>query len=267
VYYGTMVQLPQTLREITRLRELTFRDMQEGSGAAVDTDAFDETYLQLFVWDTERSAIVGGYRLGQTDELRAREGNAGIYLGIMFDFDEAFYAGPPMLEIGRSFVTPDYQRSHSSLYLLWCGIGRYLVQNPKYRRVYGVVSMSRLYDSRTIAALRDALLEPEAQITPKAAYAPDLGDQWREYLARNKPLPMRDVSKIVKALEAGQRDVPVLIRHYHKLGAQFLSAAVDGNFNNTPGLLLHLDVPAIPPKYLKQYFGQGMYSYLEFNHA
>ena len=264
VYYGYRDQLPVTVKEITRLREHTFRAFEEGSGREVDTDRFDEFYLHLFVWDMHARAMVGGYRLGQTDLLRETHGPDGIYLEMMFEFEELFYEGPPMLEIGRSFVVPEYQKNHLSLYLLWCGIGRFLIKKPQYRRMYGVVSMSRLYDSRTIAAIRDALLEPSVGILAKYPFEPDLGAEWRAYLASNSPIAMRDVSRIVRALEGDQRDVPVLIRHYHKLGARFVSAAVDGNFNNTPGLLLRLDVPSIPTKYLKKYLGDAFQSYLDY---
>ena len=113
--------------------------------------------------------IVGGYRLGHTDELLAARGSQGIYLGEMFEFDPSFYAGSPMLEIGRSFVVPQYQKNHASLFLLWCGISQYLVRRPRYRRVYGVVSMSRLYDPTTLAAIRDALVEPDEGVRPQGA--------------------------------------------------------------------------------------------------
>ncbi|MCZ6659431.1 MAG: GNAT family N-acetyltransferase [Gammaproteobacteria bacterium] len=263
-YFGSHAQLSATVKEITRLRELTFRAFEEGSGQEVDVDEFDATYLHLFVWDARARLIVGGYRLGQTDRLLESYGTEGVYLGSMFEFEDSFYEGSAMLEIGRSFVVPEYQKAHTSLYMLWCGIGRFLVMNPQYRRLYGVVSMSRLYDSRTMAAIRDALLEPSSEVRAKSAYEPDLGAEWRDYLASNRPMAMRDVSRIVRALEDDQRDVPVLIRHYHKLGARFVSAAVDSNFNNTPGLLLCLDVPSIPAKYLNQYFGEGLAGYLDY---
>ena len=264
VYCGSQAQLEATVREITRLREQTFRAFQEGSGREVDTDQFDASYLHLFVWDAQARNIVGGYRLGQTDLLREVHGPEAVYLGMMFDFDDSFYDGPTMLEIGRSFVAIEYQKLHASLHLLWCGIGRFVVQNPRYRRLYGVVSLSRLYDSRTIAAIRDALLEPSPGVRAKSAYEPDLGAEWRGYLASHHPMAIRDLSALVRALEDEERDVPVLIRHYHKLGARFVSAAVDGNFNNTPGLLLSLDIPSIPDKYLKLYLGENVQSFLEY---
>lgn len=257
VYYGSAQQLPRMLDQISRLRELTFRAHQEGSGQAEDRDRFDTAYLHLFAWDVKEHAIVGAYRLGQTDTLRQQFGNEGVYLAQMFDFSDEFYAGSPLLEIGRSFVTPDYQRNTYSLFLLWCGISRYLLHHPKYRQLYGVVSMSRLYDSRAMAVMRDVLLEPRTDVVAETPYEPDLGGKWQAYLKETRPMTMKDLSRIVKALEDEARDVPVLIRHYHKLGARFHAAVVDQNFNNTPGLLLRLNVPQMPRKYLKMYFGEG----------
>ena len=265
VYYGSAQQLPRMLDEIARCRELTFRELKEGSGASEDRDRFDETYLHLFAWDTEARQLVGAYRLGRTDELRKEGGNDAVYLAQMFDFAESFYDGPPTLEIGRSFVVPAYQRSHHSLFLLWCGISRYLLKHPRYRQLYGVVSMSRLYDVRAMAVMRDVLLEPRDDVRAEAPYEPDLGDSWQSYLNERRPFTMKDLSDMVKVLEGDLRDVPVLIRHYHKLGATFHAAAVDANFNNTPGLLLRLHVPSIPAKYMKTYFGDGWEGYLAYD--
>jgi len=265
VYHGHSSQLPNTLHEITRLREDTFRAMQEGSGLAVDTDQFDASYRHLLAWDTEQQKIVGGYRLGKTDELLAENGLPQVYLGDMFDFEPSFYSESPMLEIGRSFVAPEYQKNHASLFLLWVGISQYIIRRPYYRRVYGVVSMSRLYNPVTLAAIRTAMVEPDARVMPKAPYEPDLGSTWQEFLGNDRPLDMKVLSTIVRALESDERDVPVLVRHYHKLGARFNSAAVDSAFNNTPGLLLCLHVPSMPAKHLKQYLREGAEGYVNYS--
>ena len=141
VYYGSAQQLPRMLDQISRLRELTFRAHQEGSGQAEDRDRFDTAYLHLFAWDVKEHAIVGAYRLGQTDTLRQQFGNEGVYLAQMFDFSDEFYAGSPLLEIGRSFVTPDYQRNTYSLFLLWCGISRYLLHHPHWLEAFETTRM------------------------------------------------------------------------------------------------------------------------------
>ena len=208
--------------------------------------------------------MVGAYRLGRTDELRKGVGNAGIYLSQFFNFDEDFFEGPPMLEIGRSFVQPEYQKNHNSLFLLWCGISRYLKQHPRYRRLYGLVSMSRLYDAKAMAVMRDVLLERREDVSAGEPFDPDLGEPWQEFLERTRPFTMKDLSKMVKALEADEKDVPALIRHYHKLGATFHEMAVDTCFNNTPGLLIRLNAPQIPPKYMKMYFGENWEAYVDY---
>ncbi len=264
VYYAEPEEIPVILGEIARLRELTFREYQEGSGQSQDRDEYDLTYQHLFAWDTEANAMVGAYRLGKTDVLLKQSGKSGVYLAQMFEFDDEFFAGPLMLEIGRSFVVPAYQRSHHSLYLLWCGISRFLIKHPMYRQLYGVVSMSRIYDVRAMAVMRDVLLDPRDDVRAGAPYEPDLGSSWQNYLDERRPLTMKDLSKMVRLLEGDERDVPVLIRHYHKLGATFHAAAVDENFNNTPGLLLRLHAPSIPPKYMKTYFGEGWEDYVAY---
>ncbi|MEM7002845.1 MAG: GNAT family N-acetyltransferase [Pseudomonadota bacterium] len=270
VYFGSAQEIPLVMDEIARLREVTFRAFQEGNGEAEDRDAFDLDYVHVFVWDVDRDSLVGAYRLGQTDKLRAARGNEGVYLSQFFDFDEAFFAGPPVLEIGRSFVVPDYQKNHHSLYLLWCGISRYLIKHPQYRLLYGLASMSRLYDARAMAVMRDVLLEPRGDVRAAGErFDPDLGERWQSYLQETRPITMRDLSQMVKALQSDAvndaMDVPALIRHYHKLGATFHEIGVDHRFNNTPGLLLRLHAPSIPPKYLKMYFGDEYPSYVNYS--
>ena len=264
VGYGSADQIPLMLREIGRVREITFRAFQEGNGGPEDRDEFDLTYLHLFTWDCEARALVGAYRLGKTDLLRKDVGNAGVYLSQFFNFADNFFDGPPMLEIGRSFVAPDYQRNHNSLFLLWCGISRYLIKNPKYRRLYGLVSMSRLYDGRAMAVMRDVLLEPRDDVIAGQRYDPDLGEPWHDFLEKTRPFTMKDLSRMVKALESDEKDVPALIRHYHKLGATFHEMGVDTCFNNTPGLLLRLNCEQIPDKYKKMYFGEDSQPYFDY---
>ncbi len=112
------------LQEIGRLRELTFRAVGEGSGKSADIDLFDAYYLHMFVWDAQANAIVGAYRLGLVEEILARYGKRGLYTHSLFRY------GPrmldmlkPAIELGRSFVRAEYQRSFAPMLLLWRGIG------------------------------------------------------------------------------------------------------------------------------------------------
>lgn len=256
VYVGSAGQLPRTLLEIGRLRELTFRAHLEGSGRAEDRDAFDQSYQQIVVWDAAERRLVGGYRLGHSDELLAAGGTQALYLSSMFDFAPGFFDGPPALEVGRSFVVPRYQRSYVGLYLLWCGVGRYLVRHPRYRRLYGVVSVSRTYRPQSIAVIRDALVRPDRSVNARCPFEPDLGPAWRAFLAScGGDLPLTRLNDLVNVLEEGERGIPVLVRHYARLGARFIGAAVDAHFNNTPGLLLSVDLGKVPEKQLATYLG------------
>lgn len=248
-YYGQQDQLPQTVQEIARQRELVFRTLDEGSGEPIDTDNYDASYVHLFVWDKAASQLLGAYRIGRCDELRE---NGQVYLSQAYDLADSFF-DTPALELGRSFVTPSYQKNHVSLHLLWRAIGAYLRKNPQYRKLYGTVSLSRQYDVRSIAVMCDTLIQPTTRVSARHNLVCDLGPDWADFKARYAPLSLTQISQIVQGLEQDSKDVPVLLRHYHKVGAEFLAVSVDPNFNNTPGLLLQVDIDKLPEKKRQAY--------------
>src|SRR5882762_1870711 len=146
VQYARAAQIPWCLQEIGRLRELTFRAAGEGTGKASDIDLFDAYYLHLFVWDTQAEMIVGAYRMGLTDEILARYGKRGLYTQSLFRYGPRLLETiNPGIELGRSFVRAEYQRSFSALLLLWRGIGRFLLRSPHYAVLFGPVSISSSY--------------------------------------------------------------------------------------------------------------------------
>jgi len=139
--------VPNTLREIGRLREITPRH-GEGTGKAIDLDEFDSDYLHLFIWEKDKHEVVGAYRLGQTDVLMKKFGPAGFYTRTLFNFDARLLQRIGTgLEMGRSFVRIEYQRAYAPLLLLWKGIGTYCVLNPKYKTLFGPVSISNDYQT------------------------------------------------------------------------------------------------------------------------
>jgi putative hemolysin len=134
VFCTDATQMPSVLREIGRLREVTYRAVGEGTGRSVDLDAFDERYLHLFSWDRDRRQIVGAYRIGRTDRIMATRGVEGLYTRTLFRYDERLMARlSPALELGRSFVRAEFQKNYNALLLLWKGIGRFVVRHPEYR--------------------------------------------------------------------------------------------------------------------------------------
>ena len=109
-------------------------------------DEFDTYYLHLFIWNRAAREVVGAYRLGQSDRILQNFGIKGFYTATLFSYHRAFIEQVnPALEMGRSFVRIEYQRSYAPLLLLWRGIGAYARQNPHYKILFGPVSISNDY--------------------------------------------------------------------------------------------------------------------------
>jgi putative hemolysin len=152
VYIVEANRLPNVVREIGRLREVTFRETGEGTGRAIDLDRFDSYYRHLFVWNHTNREIVGAYRLGQSDLILKNFGQNGFYTTTLFSYKRKFLDEiTPALEMGRSFVRPEYQKSYAPLLLLWRGIGAYVCRNPQYKTLFGPVSISNQYHPRSEA--------------------------------------------------------------------------------------------------------------------
>jgi putative hemolysin len=253
-------RLPVVLREIGRLRELTFRAAGEGTGLARDLDRFDDEYLHLFVWQRERREIVGAYRLGFTDRVCATRGAAGLYTRTLFHFGARLLQQiGPAIELGRSFVRPEYQRESNALFLLWRGIGQMVAREPRYRRLFGPVSISAEYTSFTRQLL--------ARFLSSGGFASDLAALVRarrplrpEYEASSLvrttvAADLESVEALVKEVESG-RGMPVLLRHYLKLNARLLGFSVDPEFGNVLDGLVLVDLLDVKPALLQRYLGR-----------
>ncbi len=265
VFHATADQIPTLMGDIGRERERVFRLHDEGSGKPRDTDEYDNTYVQLFVWDHATRSLVGAYRLGKAELLRNQSGPSGNYLSQMFEFDAAFYdPRAASLELGRSFIVPEHQKTFHALYLLWQGIGRYLSAHPQYRRLYGTVSLSRQYDDQAVALLCHALINPSPHVRPRHALRTSGHAEWQDYLSKYGTLDLQTLSALVRGLDADGKDIPILLKYYYKLGAQFHCVGIDPNFNATPGLLLSIDIPQLTPKMLSTFLGDGADDYLAY---
>ena len=133
VYLSAAPRIPLALREIGRLREITFRAAGEGTGQPLDLDRFDPHYLHLFLWNKDKREIAGAYRLGDVPALMSRFGLKGLYTESLFRFNARFVRQlGPSLELGRSFIRPEYQRQFAPLLLLWKGIGAWVSRHPEY---------------------------------------------------------------------------------------------------------------------------------------
>ncbi len=135
----------KVIREIGRLRELAFRKVGEGTGKKRDLDHFDHLYRHLVLWDRENLVIAGAYRLGEGKKLLEKHGERGFYTNTLYKFNPEFHSYlEQAVELGRSFVNPDYW-GKASLDYLWQGLGSYLARYPEVRYLIGPVSMSADY--------------------------------------------------------------------------------------------------------------------------
>ena len=265
VYYGYQSQMPNVVMEIARLRERVFRTYNEGSGEAVDTDLFDASYTHMFIFDNENSEIIGAYRMGQTDKLIAEQGIDGLYLSRMFDFSPGFInRNEPCLEMGRSFIVPEHQRSFYGLFLLWRGIGEFVVRHPRYRTLYGTVSISKLYSPHSVDCISALSLKPSDRVKARMPFVHRRHPELQELLQQYADSPNL-LSLLVQGIETDGKDVPILMKQYEKMAARFYCIGIDKNFNHTPGLLLSVTLPKAPRRALKQYLADGLEGYLNFN--
>ena len=264
VYLSRAIHIPNVLHELGRLREVTFRAAGEGTGKPLDIDEFDRHYLHLFAWNARSNELVGAYRLAPTDVVRRRYGIPGLYTATLFRFGNPLldWLGPA-LELGRSFIREEYQRGFAPLLLLWKGIGAFVARNPRYKILFGPVSISSRYQ----AASRELMIS----FLEKYALLPD----WTG-LVRNRPglregflkganrpaLPnsgfdIDDLSELLSDIEPKRSGVPILLRQYLKLGGKLLGFNLDPKFANTLDGLILVDLTKTDLTLLDRYLGKS----------
>ena len=273
VYRFLGSELPHTLREIGRLRELTFRSVSEGSGNECDLDPFDAWYDQLILWDDQTSQIVGGYRLGPTDRILPLKGKHGMYTSTLFDFKGDFFRRmDPALEMGRSFIREEYQRKPTSLPLLWRGIGRYVARFPQYHLLFGPVSINPEYGQASKELILSYLQHNRSadDLAPlvrgkNPPRAMSLRDADIEVLQKCA-FDLEHVSGLVSDLEPDAKTVPVLLKHYLKLNGRLIAFNVDEGFGGCLDGLIVVDLTKTDPKLLAAYMGdEGVKAFLDYH--
>ncbi len=262
VLYMRKHQSPGLMRELGRLRELTFRDVGEGTGLETDIDRFDDTYIQLVVWHRDKSEVVGGYRLGPTDEILPNQGKDGLYTNTLFKFRKNLLQQiDPALELGRSWVAVEYQRSYAPLMLLWKGIGAYLCKNPRYRRLFGPVSISAEYTSMSkhlltaFLTLHKFLPDLAKLVSPRNPMKRKEVRKFDRRAFSTVAGSMEEINELVSELEADGKPIPILLKQYLKLNGQLMGFNVDPDFGDVLDGLILIDVPSIDERVMKKYLG------------
>lgn len=273
IYCAKAKFIPNILREIGRLREDTFREVGEGTGKSIDLDRFDEYYSHLFMWSKLNFEVVGAYRIGKIDRIVRAYGLRGLYTHTLFRYRPGTMRKiGPALEMGRSFIRKEYQKNYSSLLLLWKGIGRYVVQNPRYKVLLGPVSISSRYNtvSRHLITL--------------FLKANNFNDELKKYIKPRNPLQsskligidpkvksfpvedLDDISDLLKEVECTEHSLPVLLKQYLRMGGKLMGFNVDPAFGDCLDGLIYVDLTKSDPKLLERYLGkEGAVSFLEYH--
>jgi putative hemolysin len=259
VFCARAEQIPETLREIGRLRAVTYRAVGEGSNSTLDLDRFDERYLHLFSWDREQRRIVGAYRIGQTDRIVADAGVDGLYTRTLFRYDRRLIErmAAPALELGRSFVRAEYQKNYNALLLLWKGIGQFIARHLQYRLLFGPVSISTHYSDTShqllMSFLRQNHLAAELSELVEAFHPPRLGPA-RAASGRIPP-SIDEINAVVAREEPDGKGMPVLLRQYLKLNARLIGFNVDPAFGEALDALMLVDLTTVDRPILNRYLG------------
>jgi len=262
VYQAYSHEIPALLPEIGRLREITFRDVGEGSGNDIDLDKYDRYYEHLILWDEEKEQVAGAYRLGRADVILREYGPKGLYTNTLFRFEKPFLANlEAAVEMGRSFIIKAYQRNMSSLPLLWKGIGHWIARNPRYKKLFGPVSISKDYSSLSrrmiVEFLQDNRMHPHLASFVKARnpfrYL-RTRKMMREFISADLQ-NVDDCSALISSLETDGKGIPTLLKHYLRLNATLLSFNVDKDFSSVVDGLIMVDFTETDPRLLAKYMG------------
>lgn len=246
-------QCPNLMLELGRKREITFRAVNEGTNKELDLDPFDIYYKHLIIWDEKNESLVGAYRLGKGDEIFDNFGIKGFYTYTLFKFKKQLEL--PLyesIELGRSFVSLEYQRKATPLYLLWKGIFLFMERNPKYKYLIGPVSISNHFSkiSKSFIVnyseqfLNDSLIQNLVKPRKKFQY-PILNKKKIIKLIAGTNGDVEKLDKLIQETDIG-KNLPILLKKYIGLNAQITCFNVDKKFNNCLDGFLFLEYHKIP---------------------
>jgi putative hemolysin len=250
--------IPNVFTEIGRLREVTFREVGEGTNHSTDIDEYDFYYNHLFIWDNDEKKIVGAYRIGKGKEILALYGIKGFYINSLFRLKHEF--APVMaesIELGRSFITKDYQRKVIPLFLLWKGIMVFLLKNSDYRFLIGPVSISNdlsgFSKSLIVEFVKTYFFDEEMakSIVPRKKFVVNTDKIIdRKIFIDSSERDINKIERIILDIEPGYK-LPVLLKKYMEINAKIIGFNIDPKFNNCLDGLMILDLYETPPDVIK----------------
>ena len=270
VYVFDGVSAANLMKEVGRLRELTFRDAGAGIGTALDLDKYDTGEYkckQLIVWDPSEEEIVGGYRFN-TIERYHNQINATIPLinKELYNLDAEFEKNyvPYFIELTRAFIQPKYQiknknrKTVSALDNIWDGLGALLVQHPQCRYFFGRLIIYPSYDPFMRDLLfyffKKHLYKKDQNFYPKFAYKPaTVEDELQSYLKTNNA--NKDFIELHKIARARGTTIPALIYAYYRVSdtMRVFDPVIDHHFGGCFAAAMMIKIKNIKPNLIDRY--------------
>ncbi|PIB37915.1 GNAT family N-acyltransferase [Maribacter sp. 4G9] len=258
VFLAKEKDIPFILKEIGRQREVTFREIGEGTNNAIDLDKFDSYYYHLFLWDDAEKCIVGAYRMGLGSEIFPEYGIDGFYLQDLFRVEPELYGMMKnSIEMGRAYITKEYQQKPMPLFLLWKGIVHTTLRHPEHKYLIGGVSISNQFSnfskSLMIEFMKSHYWDPYVAqyIRPKKEFKVKLKDADKEFVFDETQADLNKFDRLIDEVEPGNLRLPVLIKKYIKQNAKVVAFNVDPLFNNSVDGLMYIKIADLPESTVK----------------
>lgn len=253
---------PNVLKEIGRLREVTFRKVDEGTGLAFDLEKYDNYYKHLVLWDEKNLDIVGSYRMGLTKEVVEQHGKKGLIAAKKFEISDDFdhYLGQS-LEVGRTFVQAKYWGTYALDYI-WQGIGAFLQQNQGVRYLWGTVSMSDALPKYAKNLIVHYYMkwysgDTKMAVPPNQFIVNEEETKEMEKIFTGKD-HLEDFRTLKKTLRDMGHSIPVLFRKYTDMceygGVQFLNFCIDVTFKNSVDGFIVVDLTKLRDDIRERYY-------------
>lgn len=253
VYLAPAANIPNILIEIGRLREITFREIGEGTNKAIDLDKFDRYYHHMFLWDREAECLVGAYRMGLGRDVYEAYGINGFYLQDLFRFEpELHKMMSHSIELGRAFIIKKYQQRPMPLFLLWKGIVHTTLRFPNHKYLIGGVSISNRFSnfskSLMIEFMKSHYYDPylAQYVHPKKEFKVKLKDTDKDFVFDATEADLNKFDKIIDEIEPGALRLPVLLKKYIKQNARLIAFNVDPLFNDAIDGLMYIRISDLP---------------------
>lgn len=252
VYFTEYDLIPSLMREIGRQRELTFREVGEGTNLPFDLDKYDQHYHHLILWDSVAQKIAGAYRMALGAQVMKKHGIDGFYISSLFEVDQElrpFFR--KVIEMGRAYITSEYQQKPLPLFLLWRGIVHVCLRNPEHKFLMGGVSISNRFSdfskSLMIEFMRSNYYDSVVAqyVHPKNDYKVRLREKDKNLFFEGLDNDLNKFDKLIDDFEPQMR-LPVLIKKYIKQNAKVIAFNVDPNFNDAIDGLMYIRISDLP---------------------